>query len=438
VLNEKAESGEHGLAIYAPIAVVLILATIFLRFWSLEYIEFKGDEFKAIELAYKNIFQEGMASTGLMSSIGLHNPPFFVYLISIPVYFSTDPVAVTSFVIVINLIGLIFFYYLAKTLFNSRLAIVMTLLFASSPRVIIYSRKIWAQDCLFPFLMAFYWVLFSNIKKYHRLKVYLMFFLFGCITQLHMSAWFLPVPLLIFFCIYKIKIPLKDSMVGLGIMAGMYAPYLITIFESFDHLLNKETLSWGFPMNLVQAFAITGGGNFEHHIGIEGMRLFAQDNFLFIHNIFFFLFYALATVGLIFGIFNRVKFLRTKQSGHTAGITEQALTLFLLIFICIQLSYFVLRVYPHPHYSIIFYPILTIFTVILIDDLFKRAGLKIKNVISTTLVCLLISNIYFTASVFNFIRDHPEKIEGDYKAPYIYSKEKWREKFTEKGIPFRD
>lgn len=82
MLNEKLESSEHGLTIYAPIAAILILVTIFLRFWCLDFIEFKGDEFKAIELAYKNIYKDGMTSTGLRSSIGLYNPPFFVYLIS--------------------------------------------------------------------------------------------------------------------------------------------------------------------------------------------------------------------------------------------------------------------------------------------------------------------------------------------------------------------
>ncbi|HIJ83098.1 MAG TPA: hypothetical protein HPQ00_02725, partial [Magnetococcales bacterium] len=77
----------------------LLVLAIVLRLTFLDGIEFKQDEFNAIVLAYRHLALDGMAQVGLKSSTGLFNPPFFVYLMALPVFFTTDPASVTLFVI---------------------------------------------------------------------------------------------------------------------------------------------------------------------------------------------------------------------------------------------------------------------------------------------------------------------------------------------------
>ena len=231
---QKKRELKIELKLNSILAFGLLVISVLLRIAFLDLIEFKSDEFIAIKLAQENIHQNGIVLKGLKSSTGLYNPPFFIYLISLPVFFTSDPIWVTFFVILLNLLGLALLYFLAKMLFQRNLALIITALFSSAPWAILYSRKIWAQDCLFFFLAAFYLTLFSNIKKYSRAKVYLLFVLLSFTTQLHMSAWFLPFPLLVFFVFFKIKIKPIDLVFGIwAIYFFLLSLYLFSYNDSF-------------------------------------------------------------------------------------------------------------------------------------------------------------------------------------------------------------
>ena len=122
------------------LAFALLAISVFLRIAFLDLIEFKTDEFVAIKLAQENIHQSGIVLKGLKSSTGLYNPPFFIYLISLPVFFTNDPIWVTFFVISLNLLGLALLYFLAKMLFQRNLAVIIITLFSSAPWAILYSK----------------------------------------------------------------------------------------------------------------------------------------------------------------------------------------------------------------------------------------------------------------------------------------------------------
>lgn len=409
---------------------VLFLACIIIRFVFLDIIEFKDDEFIAIKMAYDNLYHQ-FTLTGLKSSTGLYNPPFFIYLISIPVFFSTDPILVTVFISILNAIALLLLYWFSRSLYGKNTTPIICLIFASAPWTIIYSRKIWAQDCLFLFIMLFYLVMVSFIRKYRSSKVVLLFILLAAITQLHMSAWFLPLPLLIFFVLFRIKIRLRDLVLGLLLFAFCYSPYLVfhltTDFENLRTFF-QERSGWRSFANFEWSFIITGGANFTYYIGENAMKLFNQKYFLALPSGFFFLYYLFALAGLVYVFFLVLRKYKFYFNYATIELKYQILILMLLIYFTIQICYFVFRIRPHPHYNIIFYPIISICAALFFEYLIANTKEWMRKAIYMILTLIVISNLYYTGAFYQFIRKNPETISGDYGKPYFVTKDHWHKK----------
>ena len=68
--------------------------------------------------------------------------------------FSDSPIPATLFVGVLNVIAVGLTWGLARRYYGPVAAITAGILYAASPWAVIYSRKIWAQDLLPPFVVA--------------------------------------------------------------------------------------------------------------------------------------------------------------------------------------------------------------------------------------------------------------------------------------------
>ena len=99
---------------------LLFIVCIIIRLIHLDIIEFKFDEYIAIKLAYNNLHD--MALVGFDHLPGLYNPPFFIYLMTIPVIFSTNPIFVTLFVILLNIAAIFILYFFSLKIFNKKTA----------------------------------------------------------------------------------------------------------------------------------------------------------------------------------------------------------------------------------------------------------------------------------------------------------------------------
>jgi hypothetical protein len=400
-----------------------------LRFSDAGLIEFKNDEYTALKYAYLNIHHK-IALVGLVSSTGLSNPPFFIYLLSIPVLLSTDPILITSFVNALNACAIVMLYFFIKKWFNKNIAIITTLLAASAPWAILYSRKIWAQDCLFPFMMIFYGVFFSNLEKYSRGKTYVLFLLVAVITQLHMSAWFLYLPIGAFFVIAKIKIRPVDFVAGICITVLAYLPYLYfhysSQFVNFISVMQNRPHAFLPPENIIWSFIITCGFRFSYFLGDSGFEKFFSGKFIRIPYVFFSLYLALTIIGFFYCsivVANKIKLFFVKK--ENIAPSHQILLLFLLIFGCTHLCFFVFKIQALPHYNIVFYPILPLLTACFIEyGLHSRT--IIKKAAWALLVFVIISNFYFITAFNNFIGTEPLSINGDYGIPYKFVEKQWQ------------
>ena len=81
-------------------------------------------------------FLEGrlLPLVGIVSSVGINNPPAFVYLMAIPLAMSRDPVIATGFVGLLGAVAALLAYRFCAEFFDRRTALVAGLLYASAPR----------------------------------------------------------------------------------------------------------------------------------------------------------------------------------------------------------------------------------------------------------------------------------------------------------------
>lgn len=173
--------------------VVLILATA-IRLYRVDAVEFYHDEAMLGMLAQEMADGQTFPLQGIVSSVGIPNPPQTVYTILPPFWFSNDPVFITSWVILLNIIGVALLYIITLRQFGFAPALLAATFYAVNPWAVMYSRKLWAQDYVNPFLLLalfFAQLGFRDGKRWAQiLTVPVM--LWG--MQIHFAAWAL-VPL---------------------------------------------------------------------------------------------------------------------------------------------------------------------------------------------------------------------------------------------------
>lgn len=135
------------------LAGVLLLA-VALRMVAPGISEFKYDEAVLSRMALDVARGKSFPLLGMGSSVGIPNLPVSVWLYAVPYFFSADPILATLFTGALNVIAVAMTWALARRYFGPWAAIAAALLYAASPWGVIYSRKIWAQNLLPPFVVA--------------------------------------------------------------------------------------------------------------------------------------------------------------------------------------------------------------------------------------------------------------------------------------------
>ena len=149
--------------------LITVLAGL-LRLYNISYMEFKHDEAANSYLAARFIYNGLFPKTGIMSSVNILNPPFFIYLLTIPFAVSRNPVIAAVFIALLNTAAVFFCFIFCRRFFNQRIGLIASLLLAVNPWAVMFSRKIWNQDVLTPFIILFlfsvYKVMFESKKDY--------------------------------------------------------------------------------------------------------------------------------------------------------------------------------------------------------------------------------------------------------------------------------
>ncbi|MFH1199036.1 MAG: hypothetical protein V1650_02605 [Candidatus Omnitrophota bacterium] len=250
---------------------IIILAAS-LRLSAVWYMEFKGDEatisFIASDFVHKGIFP----LVGDRSSQGMYNPAMFIYLLSIPFMFSNNPVIAVSYIALLNIFAVYLCFLFCSHFLNKRVALIASAFFAVNPWVILYSHKIWANNLLVLFVLVFFYSLFKVIFTHKYRYFFLSLLALAILTQLHFSAIFLGIVLVLTIFIFQLRIKIRDYIAAIGVFIILYIPYILfdlkNNFYNLNAFLKFSSLPFKMRWDAFSApFQLATADGFESSLG---------------------------------------------------------------------------------------------------------------------------------------------------------------------------
>ncbi len=107
---------------------------------------------------------------GQMSSVGLPQSPFNIYLYAIPYLISPDPRLARMFTGAMNVVAVALTYLIGKRYLGRRAALVSIALYAVHPEALVAGRGIWIQNITAPFVMLY---ILTGLSGYYDGKLWM-------------------------------------------------------------------------------------------------------------------------------------------------------------------------------------------------------------------------------------------------------------------------
>lgn len=192
--------------------------------------EFKADEARLLALAL-DMADGQIALRGISSSVGLPNFPLSVWLYALPLVFWPHPYAATLFTGLLNTGAVGACYWLVRRYWGMMAAVAATLLFAVSPWAVIFSRKIWAQNLLPIFVMA--WVIGLALALVERKPrfMWLALVALAVAVQIHLAALALVPATIVLLIVFWRRLSWQDVVIGAGLGVLTAVPFLLYLSQ---------------------------------------------------------------------------------------------------------------------------------------------------------------------------------------------------------------
>lgn len=400
--------------------LLVLAAALFFRISHLSLIEFKADEATNLFLASRPLFGHPFPPGGTISSVGILNFPLFNYILFPLAAISTNPKTITFFIGLINSLAVAFLFLILKRYYGTIISLITSMLAALSPWAILFSRKIWPQNLIFPLITILIFALHHIFINQRRRFWVIYIFVSLLIIQLHQGSIFFLI-LLSLFAFMKSRPPLRLLIISfiLGI-----APTIPFFQHSLKNLFSypqaifipKEKISNMFyPEIFLRPLQIASQGNFYFILGTDTLTF--QKDFPLIYQLrkIFYLEYLLIPLGMLFfwQQYRRLRFL-------------------VLAVGSLPIAYFLLRFVPHIHYFIVIVPFVFLFLGISLSrfvnsskPVFKIAGIGLS-------IILLLNSFVYNTAFFKLVKKQGG-LKGDYGSIFALS-----EKTIKEGIaPYR-
>lgn len=169
------------------LTAILILAAL-LRLGWLGIAQFSADEAGIVCLALELAEGRSLPLFGTGTSFGLPTPPLCEHLYALPARVSSNPFWLTFFTASLNVLAVVLCWRLSRRYWGWQVAACATLLFATNPWAVFFSRKIWQPDLMPLFALA--WAITGEMafRERRRGAVALHLVLLSIVAQVHYSG----------------------------------------------------------------------------------------------------------------------------------------------------------------------------------------------------------------------------------------------------------
>jgi hypothetical protein len=415
------------------LAAVVALAA-FLRLHALDIAEFKLDEATAVDRA-RQLLDGAWPTVGLTSSVGALNPPFFIYLIAVPLAVRDDPLAATAFIGVLAVTAVALTYVVLRPRFGSLVALTTAAYFATAPWAVLYGRKIWAQDALPIVDVLLLWCLLLALERQRSRAVLFVPVLFCLAFQLNFSAVALLVPVSVVLA-YRIReVDWMWFLAGFGCASLLLAPWLAHEathgFTDVGRLLSEgrgnrgsAPLGAGTVEAMRQTIDLLGAWNWEYVVGQSRSGLVADAGWAWTWGRWA---SALTAALLVAGSLTcafRIAFGAARRRGWPwvdLDVVALRRALLLVWLLGIWLSYATSATDQiYPHYLIVTYPVsFAVAALAVADVLGLLRGRARISLVPAALTAAAVAGGYaaFTLAFFHFVEEKGG-VSGDYGVAY--------------------
>jgi 4-amino-4-deoxy-L-arabinose transferase-like glycosyltransferase len=385
--------------------ILIILAGAFLRLYRIkDYIVFLGDEGRDALVVW-NILHGHLTLLGPTASVGgfFLGPIYYYMMAPFLLLFNYDPVGPAVMVALFGLATIYLLYRVVTQFFGKPAGLIASLLYATSPIVVSFSRSSWNPNVVPFFTLATFYSLYkAEIKNSGKLFV-LSGFLMGILLQLHYLATFVGA-IMFFYVLFdslihkKLRtVVRKYLLLFVGFIIG-FSPFLL--FEIRHHFTNTLNV-----INFILKSGDTGAGGqffptitwvFERLFGGVGFSYPLRSNYyMFDHsklNIWYLVFglFSLTAVG-----FFLLRFYREKMWSK-----------YLLILLWGIMGIGLFGLYKKPIYDYylgFLFPLPFILFGLLLSNF-------LKNRASQIIVCLVIAAVVILNLNFSHLRTVPNKL----------------------------
>ncbi|MFL7807718.1 MAG: glycosyltransferase family 39 protein, partial [Anaerolineae bacterium] len=400
---------------HLALAAILIFGAL-LRLWNLDASEFKYDEARVSNLAAHFVDTGIPPVRGMGSSAGIDNPPLTIYLLSLPVLLSRDPLYITAAVALWNVLAIWGCYWLGKRYWNTATGLLAATLLAASPWATFYARKIWAQDLIMPIVILLIACLLAWSIDKRRWALSGAIISLTALTQIHLAALAL-VPLVAIVLGAGIVARLRQRstgwivplLVGLAASIALYAPYVA--FDAWTGWQNVRALrdmlaqpSHFYPEAIRYALLNVGGREIHALAGAQRFEEFLRG----ILNLDYWpdrIEEGLVVASLVYLAFRTWRKRRDPRARTASGI--------LLLWWAAPVLFFLRSSSPvYPHYLIPLYPAPYLALAIAAVDLVQAVRSKprwrwpVYGIMGVGMVFLLVWQAYLSLSIHTFVERH--------------------------------
>lgn len=231
---------------YLPFVLLflILLVSAYLRLWRIEdYMTFLGDEGRDVLVVKRMIVDHKFTLLGPTASVGgfFLGPIYYYFMIPFLWVFNLSPVGPAVMVALFGIVTVFLVYYLGSKLFNYRVGLFSSALYALSPVIVNYSHSSWNPNIVPFFACLLIIFLYNFTQEEKKLNLFLVGCVLGIGLQLHYLFLFLAIFCVVFLFLITRKEMVKNLLlIFVGFMI-CFSPFIL--FELRHGFTNTQMIA---------------------------------------------------------------------------------------------------------------------------------------------------------------------------------------------------